>query len=95
MSVAELEGILKGIVAEKTGYPEEMLEMDMDLESGLGIDSIKRVEILADLQEQFPALKDVDAAELSELATLQAILDYARNLQGNNDAVKKKSVATV
>ncbi|MFO0659219.1 MAG: phosphopantetheine-binding protein [Polyangiaceae bacterium] len=35
------------IVAEKTGYPAEMLGADMELEADLGIDSIKRVEILA------------------------------------------------
>ena len=34
-------------VADKTGYPAAMLELTMDLEGDLGIDSIKRVEILA------------------------------------------------
>ena len=33
-------------MADKTGYPEEVLDLDAQLESGLGIDSIKRVEIL-------------------------------------------------
>ncbi|MGH2767789.1 MAG: SDR family NAD(P)-dependent oxidoreductase, partial [Actinomycetota bacterium] len=34
------------IVAERTGYPPEMLEDDLDVEADLGIDSIKRVEII-------------------------------------------------
>jgi hypothetical protein len=38
--------LLLDIVSEKTGYPSEMLELDMDMEADLGIDSIKRVEIL-------------------------------------------------
>ncbi|MGZ5952372.1 MAG: acyltransferase domain-containing protein, partial [Isosphaeraceae bacterium] len=38
--------VLLQIVAEKTGYPVEMLELDMQLDDDLGIDSIKRVEIL-------------------------------------------------
>ena len=42
------------IVAEKTGYPAEMLEPAMRLDADLGIDSIKRVEILSALQEQLP-----------------------------------------
>ena len=33
----------------------EMLDLDMGLESDLGIDSIKRVEILSALQERLPA----------------------------------------
>lgn len=39
-------------IAEKTGYREDMLELDPELEAGLGIDSIKRVEILSALQQQ-------------------------------------------
>ena len=34
-------------VADKTGYPADMLGMEMHLEADLGIDSIKRVEILS------------------------------------------------
>ena len=40
------------IIAEKTGYPREMLELDMALDADLGIDSIKRVEILSALREK-------------------------------------------
>ena len=42
------------MIAEKTGYPTEMLELDMALDADLGIDSIKRVEILSALQERLP-----------------------------------------
>ena len=35
------------VVAEKTGYPRDILALDMDLEADLGIDSIKRVQILS------------------------------------------------
>ena len=35
------------VVSEKTGYPTEMLTLDMGLDSDLGVDSIKRVEIMA------------------------------------------------
>src|SRR5262249_34493005 len=52
----DLEGAVLQVVAEKTGYPPELLNMDMDVEADLGIDSIKRVEILAALEAAFPAL---------------------------------------
>ncbi len=42
----ELISRLLEIVSERTGYPQEMLNPDLDLEADLGIDSIKRVEIL-------------------------------------------------
>ncbi|MCV6967265.1 hypothetical protein H7J50_26185, partial [Mycobacterium intermedium] len=40
----ELVGQMLAVVSEKTGYPVEMLDLSMALESDLGIDSIKRVE---------------------------------------------------
>ncbi|MGE5754550.1 MAG: beta-ketoacyl synthase N-terminal-like domain-containing protein, partial [Planctomycetaceae bacterium] len=48
------QAALLDVVAEKTGYPAEMLEPDMQLDADLGIDSIKRVEILSALQERLP-----------------------------------------
>jgi hypothetical protein len=40
------------VVSQLTGYPTEMLGLDMDIEAELGIDSIKRVEILSTLEEK-------------------------------------------
>ena len=74
----DFESLLLDVVAEKTGYPKEMLTLDMELESGLGIDSIKRVEILSSLQEQVPHLGEMDTAELAELNTLGEIISLAR-----------------
>ena len=33
------------IVAEKTGYPKDMLDLDLDLEADLGIDTVKQAEM--------------------------------------------------
>ncbi|WP_052407466.1 type I polyketide synthase [Allokutzneria albata] len=38
------------VVADRTGYPVEMLDLDMELEADLGIDSIKRVEVFSALR---------------------------------------------
>ena len=48
--------ILIDVVAEKTGYPAGVLDLDMQLDADLGIDSIKRVEILSALQDRLPGL---------------------------------------
>ena len=42
---------LRAVAAERTGYPPEMLDLDAGIESDLGIDSIKRVEIFTALQK--------------------------------------------
>ncbi|MBW2335384.1 MAG: acyltransferase domain-containing protein [Deltaproteobacteria bacterium] len=49
-----IETTMLEIVSQLTGYPVEMLGLDMDIESELGIDSIKRVEILSTLEEKMP-----------------------------------------
>jgi len=64
------------IVSEKTGYPTEMLDPGMDMEADLGIDSIKRVEILGALQTRFPELPKADSTALAELHTLDQITEY-------------------
>ncbi len=74
-----LESITKGlleIVSEKTGYPGEMLDLGMDMEADLGIDSIKRVEIMGAMQARFPELPKADAAALAEMRTLGQIVEY-------------------
>ena len=68
--------VLLAIVADKTGYPPEMLDLDMGLDADLGIDSIKRVEILSALQEQLPEAPAVKPEHLGTLHTLRQIVDF-------------------
>lgn len=42
-----------GCLAATTRYPEELFTPDADLEDHLGIDSVKRVEIIITLSEEF------------------------------------------
>ena len=51
-----------------------MLELGMDMEADLGIDSIKRVEILGAMQEQYPELPTIEAEQLATLRTLEQIV---------------------
>src|SRR5207245_2909834 len=73
---ADLERVLLDVVAEKTGYPIETLALDMDLESDLGAASIKRVEILAGVQERAPDAPAVDPAHLGRLRTIRQIVEF-------------------
>ena len=66
-----MAGALLEVVAEKTGYPVEMLNLSMDLEADLGIDSIKRVEILAAIEEKVPGLPKVASDQMGALRTLE------------------------
>ncbi|MHC5852523.1 SDR family NAD(P)-dependent oxidoreductase [Nostoc sp.] len=73
---ATLSQTLINVVSDKTGYPTEMLELTMDIEADLGIDSIKRVEILGALLELYPDLPKPNPEEVGQLRTLEQIAEY-------------------
>lgn len=76
INAEDVSGVLLGLVSEKTGYPLEMLELDMSLDSDLGIDSIKRVEIFSALREQVPAANEIKADQMASLKTLRDISQF-------------------
>jgi acyl transferase domain-containing protein/NAD(P)-dependent dehydrogenase (short-subunit alcohol dehydrogenase family) len=45
-------------LAELTGYPDEMLESQLDLEADLGVDSVQRAELWVSLTTQYELDKD-------------------------------------
>ncbi|MGA8178762.1 MAG: SDR family oxidoreductase, partial [Desulfobacterales bacterium] len=72
----EIEDQLLGTVSRLTGYPVEMLTPDMDIEADLGIDSIKRVEILSAIEEKMPELPTVSPDLMGTLKTMGQIVEY-------------------
>ncbi len=71
-----LVAALLAVVSELTGYPAEMLGLDMDIEADLGIDSIKRVEILSALEERSPGLPSIAPEDMGRLKTLGQIIAF-------------------
>lgn len=97
----DLTATLLRLVSERTGYPPEMLGMDLDLEAELGVDSIKRIEILSSLSEQLPAGGDLgieDAMEeLAQQKTIRQVTTWLaeRLAQAGDGAVAAAPEATV
>ncbi len=85
-SATDVVAMVLSIVADKTGYPLEVLGPEMDLETDLGIDSIKRVEILAAIRDELPDLEHLidvgseGAIELVKLRTVGEISDRLRDV---------------
>jgi polyketide-type polyunsaturated fatty acid synthase PfaA len=74
----DIQHALLGVVSEKTGYPPEMLDLTMDMEADLGIDSIKRVEILGAMRAIYPDLPKVAAEDFGEMRTLTQVIEHIR-----------------
>ncbi|SLM29156.1 Putative amino-acid acetyltransferase (fragment) [Desulfamplus magnetovallimortis] len=72
---SKAENILLETVCNLTGFPVEMLSLDMDIESDLGIDSIKRVEIVSELEKKLPDTATLTPEHMGSLKTLRDIVD--------------------
>jgi acyl transferase domain-containing protein/NAD(P)-dependent dehydrogenase (short-subunit alcohol dehydrogenase family)/acyl carrier protein len=74
----ELQAQIVDFICEQTGYPAEIVGLDADLEADLGIDSIKKAQLLGELREQyeFPPAKDLT---LASFPTLRHILNFLRS----------------
>ncbi len=85
---AKVSSVLVETISELTGFPVEMLEPSMNLESDLGIDSIKRVEILSKLEQQLEHMESISPDDMARMKTIGEITDYICNK--NSGASKKK-----
>ena len=68
------------IVAEKSGYPKDMLDLDLDLEADLGIDTVKQAEIFAAVRAAYNIPRD-ENLKLRDFPTLAHVIKFAQERQ--------------
>lgn len=79
----KLKDLLLSIVEERTGYPSDMVGLEQNLEADLGIDSIKRVEIVGALLQTLPPAYGSALGEArSQLNTRATLADMLKMLEG-------------
>ncbi|MEW6650707.1 MAG: SDR family NAD(P)-dependent oxidoreductase, partial [Chloroflexota bacterium] len=71
------------LVSEKTGYPVEMLDLELDLEADLGIDTVKQAEIFAAIRSHYSIPRREDL-RLSDYNTLTKVIGFMQENQGGN-----------
>ena len=71
----EVKGFVLNLVSEKTGYPVEMLDMDLDLEADLGVDTVKQAELFAAIREHYSIPRREDL-RLVEYNTLNKVVQF-------------------
>ncbi|MFC0597587.1 SDR family oxidoreductase [Streptomyces palmae] len=73
---AVLAAVLE-VIGERTGYPADMIEPDLDLEADLSVDSIKRAEIAGQLARRLdlPTTQGTDIEALSRARTAAGIAE--------------------
>ena len=63
------------IVATQTGYPSDMLDLDLDLEADLGIDTVKQAETFAAIRTEYDIERD-DTLALRDYPTLAHVIGF-------------------
>ena len=66
------------LVAEKTGYPVDMLDLDLDLEADLGVDTVKQAEVMATIREAYGIARD-DQIKLRDFPTLAHVIRFVHD----------------
>ncbi len=63
------------LAAEKTGYPKDMLDLDLDLEADLGVDTVKQAEMFAAIREIYSIPRD-ENRKLRDYPTLAHVIQF-------------------
>ncbi|HZM10480.1 MAG TPA: beta-ketoacyl synthase N-terminal-like domain-containing protein, partial [Candidatus Limnocylindrales bacterium] len=63
------------LVAEKTGYPIDMLDLDLDLEADLGVDTVKQAEVFATIREAYGIARN-DQIKLRDYPTIAHVIRF-------------------
>ncbi|MBI5203220.1 MAG: acyltransferase domain-containing protein, partial [Elusimicrobia bacterium] len=78
------------LVSEKTGYPAEMLELDLDMEADLGIDTVKQAELIGILREKY-AIPQQENLSLKDYPTLRHVIRFVLNGGSSSPVVSNGS----
>src|SRR5207248_1214331 len=66
------------LVVEKTGYPKDMLDLELDLEADLGVDTVKQAELLAAVRDIYNIPRE-DNMKLRDFPTLARVIGFVRD----------------
>ncbi len=91
-----IESLMVDFVVDQTGYDPDVIDLDADLESELGIDSIKKAQLLGELAEQYE-LHDVELGRLSlaDFLNLRSILEFVLNHSDASTEIEDHSAELV
>ena len=81
------------IAAEKTGYPPDMLDLDLDLEADLGVDTVKQAEMFAAIRAAYNIPRD-ENLKLRDFPTLAHVIQFARERADSLDGAQPSATSS-
>src|SRR5690606_8466385 len=82
----DVRGAVVAAICEVTGYPPELVQDGAELEADLGVDSIRKMEILGLLQDRLGFRADERDYTLLAHADLASLVEWARARGGGGEA---------
>ncbi len=79
------------LVVEKTGYPKDMLDLDLDLEADLGVDTVKQAELLAAIRGIYNIERDQNL-KLRDFPTLKHVIGFVYSKRPDLAVAEAKAV---
>ncbi|MFE3183435.1 SDR family NAD(P)-dependent oxidoreductase [Streptomyces violascens] len=89
--VADIEQAVLTVISERTGYPADMIEPELDLEADLSIDSIKRTEIVGELARHLAGTRTFDDAEMEELSRARTVAAITAWITGHESPAEPEA----
>src|SRR6202007_138867 len=74
-SANDVKERILALVVEKTGYPKDMLDLELDLEADLGVDTVKQAEMFAAIREIYNIPRD-ENRKLRDYPTLARVIQF-------------------
>lgn len=89
----DLKQRVVGLISRKTGYPADVIDIDLDVEAELGMDSIKQAEVIRELAAELSIDFGGDSRGAQyRITTPRKLIETARSLvSGSAGAAKAKS----
>jgi len=69
------------LLAEKTGYPADMLDTRLDLEADLGIDTVKQAEFISEIRAAF-GIPRIEGLKIADFPTIEHIIEFVAHHSG-------------
>ena len=74
----EVTGAVLDVVEGLTGYPRDLLDLDLDLEADLGVDTVKQAEVFAAVRQRFSIPRE-DDLKLRDFPTLAHVIGFVHD----------------
>ncbi|MFA5162350.1 MAG: SDR family NAD(P)-dependent oxidoreductase [Elusimicrobiales bacterium] len=88
----EVQAVIIKLITDKTGYPQDMLELDLDMEADLGIDTVKQAELFAAIREHY-SIPRKEGVKLKDYPTIRHCINFVLSETGGQPAASAPAAA--